>query len=163
MKNIFHIICYKINYIIKMLNLRIQRLNKAVPLPEYATQGSACVDLSASVETPINLEPSQTILVPTGLRLEIPDNYEAQIRPRSGLALKNQITVLNTPGTIDSDYRGEIKVILINLGKEKFVITPLARIAQMIILPTLKVQWEEVDSIDLKTDRENKGFGSTGT
>jgi dUTP pyrophosphatase len=130
-------------------------------LPEYATQHSAGVDLIAAVEKDEVLAPGARTLVPTGIAIALPDNFEAQIRPRSGLALKNGISLVNTPGTIDADYRGEIKVILINHGQEPFTISRGLRIAQMVIAPVVQVKWNEVTSLD-ETARGAGGFGSTG-
>lgn len=145
-----------------MLKVKIQRLNTNTDLPKYATSGSACLDLSAAIEESYELKPGERLLVPSGIAIEIPEGYEAQVRPRSGLALRNGITVLNTPGTIDHDYRCEIKVILINHGKESYTIEPQARIAQMIISPVLHIGWEEVEEISTDTVRGCGGFGSTG-
>ncbi len=131
-------------------------------LPEYKTQGSAGADLRANITSPIVLEPMQRKLVATGLYLALPDGHEAQIRPRSGLAYKHGVTVLNTPGTIDSDYRGEIKVLLVNLSKEPFTIEPGERIAQMVIAKYEKVEFEEVTNLN-ETARGAGGFGHTGT
>ena len=131
------------------------------PLPEYATVHSAGVDLVAAIEADIVLAPLQRTLVPTGIAIALPDGFEAQIRPRSGLALKNGISLVNTPGTIDADYRGEIKVILINLGQESFTITRGTRIAQMVVAPVVQVKWNQVESLD-ETARGAGGFGSTG-
>lgn len=130
-------------------------------LPEYATPCSAGVDLRAYIETPISLKPLARALVPTGLFLELPKGYEAQIRPRSGLALKHGITVLNSPGTIDADYRGEIRVILINLSNEEFVINDGERICQMVIAEHAQVEWSEAAELD-ETERGAGGFGHTG-
>ena len=129
--------------------------------PAYATEQSAGVDLKANIQEPIELGSLERILIPTGLYIALPKGYEAQVRPRSGLALKYGISVLNTPGTIDADYRGEIGVILVNLSKEPFVINPGERIAQMVIARHETVEWEEVDSLD-QTARGAGGFGSTG-
>ena len=132
------------------------------PLPAYETVASAGMDLRANLDADIVLKPLERILVPTGLFIEIPMGYEAQIRPRSGLAIKKGITLLNTPGTIDSDYRGEIKVILVNLSSGEFVISDGERIAQMIIAAHEKAEWDEVDEL-LNTQRGAGGFGHTGT
>lgn len=129
--------------------------------PAYATEQSAGVDLKANIAEPIMLESLQRALVPTGLFIALPKGYEAQVRPRSGLAAKHGITVLNTPGTIDADYRGEIKVILVNLSQEPFQILPGERIAQMVVAKHETVEWEEVESLD-STARGEGGFGSTG-
>ncbi len=131
-------------------------------LPTYATEDSAGMDLSAALDEEIELAPGQRALVPTGLSISLPPGYEAQIRPRSGLALKHGITVLNAPGTIDADYRGEIKVILANLGSEDFTIERGMRIAQMVVARHANVEWNIVESLE-ETDRGTGGFGSTGT
>jgi dUTP pyrophosphatase len=131
------------------------------PLPLYETIGSAGMDLRAQLQEPVMLKPLQRALIPTGLFIELPDGYEAQVRPRSGLALKKGVTVLNSPGTIDSDYRGEIKVILINLSNETTIINTGERIAQMIISKYEKVQLKEVDELN-ETERGEGGFGHTG-
>ena len=131
-------------------------------LPTYATEQSAGMDLSAALEEAIELAPGDRALVPTGLTIALPPGYEAQIRPRSGLAIKNGITVLNSPGTIDADYRGEIKVILINHGQEAFTIERGMRIAQMVVEKYETVGWEVVKELD-ESDRGKGGFGSTGT
>ncbi len=130
-------------------------------LPMYATEGSAGMDLRANLENTITIQPFDRVLISTGLKIALPVGYEAQIRPRSGLALKKGITVLNTPGTIDADYRGDIGIILINLGKEAVKIEPGERIAQMIINKYETITWKEVDSLE-KTERGDGGFGSTG-
>ncbi|NML19386.1 dUTP diphosphatase [Pseudoflavitalea sp. G-6-1-2] len=131
------------------------------PLPEYGTPGAAGMDLRANLESPVVLQPMERTLIPTGLFIELPDGYEAQVRPRSGLAIKQGITCLNTPGTIDADYRGEIKVILINLSQEPQTIQHADRIAQMIVSPVQKVQWESAVTIS-STQRQDGGFGHTG-
>ena len=133
-----------------------------LPLPEYATLHSAGVDLLAAVETDMALAPMERKLVPAGIAIALPDGYEAQIRPRSGLALKHGISLVNTPGTIDADYRGEIKVLLINFGSETFVVTRGMRIAQMVVAPVTRVAFQPVQSLE-ETDRGQGGFGSTGT
>ena len=130
-------------------------------LPEYATEGSAGVDIVAAIQEPISIEPGERILVPSGFKLEIPVEYEVQIRPRSGLAIKHGITVLNSPGTIDSDYRGEIGIILINHSKNKFIINPKDRIAQMVICKVTKMNLVKVSLLN-NTERGSGGFGSTG-
>lgn len=131
------------------------------PLPEYATEGSAGMDIRAFLTVPVSLKPLERSLVPTGLFIELPQGYEAQIRPRSGLAIKQGITCLNSPGTIDADYRGEIKIILINLSAEEQVISPGDRIAQMIIQKVEKARWMEANEITV-TARNTGGFGHTG-
>ena len=131
------------------------------PCPAYATPLSAGVDLKACLDSPVVLKPLQRMLVPTGLFIALPEGYEAQVRPRSGLALKHGITVLNPPGTVDADYRGEIKVILVNLSEEPFEIVPGERIAQMVIARHEQAQWEEAELLD-ETQRGAGGFGSTG-
>ncbi|NDV79277.1 dUTP diphosphatase [Dysgonomonas sp. 511] len=142
--------------------MRIKIINKSHhPLPEYATPYSAGVDLRANITESITLKPLERTLVPTGLYLELPQGYEAQIRPRSGLAFKHGLTVLNSPGTIDADYRGEIRVILVNLSNEEFVINDGERICQMVIATHAQVSWEEVDAIN-ETERGAGGFGHTG-
>ena len=134
----------------------------AVPLPSYQTAGSAGADLHAAVEAPVTLGPGERRLIPTGLLLAIPEGYEAQVRPRSGLALKHGIGMVNTPGTIDSDYRGPVGVILVNLGQEPFVVEPLARIAQLVIAPVTRAEFVLADELG-ETARGGGGFGSTGT
>ena len=131
------------------------------PLPQYATPQSAGMDLRANIDNPVTLRPMERRLIPTGLYIALPPGYEAQVRPRSGLALKHGVTVLNTPGTIDADYRGEIKVILVNLSNTPFVINPGERIAQMVVARHEVVEWEQVDVLD-STQRGQGGFGSTG-
>lgn len=131
------------------------------PLPTHATAGSAGLDLRAALEEPVTLEPLDRALIPTGLYFAIPAGYEVQIRPRSGLAMKHGITVLNTPGTIDSDYRGEIRVALINLSREPFTIEPGERICQMVLTRYEQVEWVETEQLD-DTDRGEGGFGHTG-
>ena len=133
-----------------------------LPLPEYATPDSAGVDLLAAVSEDVSLAPGERTLIPTGIALSLPRGYEAQIRPRSGLALKNGLTLLNTPGTIDADYRGEIGIILANLGQESFVVERGMRIAQMVVAPVSQVSWKAVESLD-DSERGAGGFGSTGT
>ena len=131
------------------------------PLPAYATTGSSGLDIRAWIETPITLQPLERFLIPTGLYLEIPLGYEAQVRPRSGLAIKQGITCLNTPGTIDSDYRGELKVILVNLSAEQQVINNGDRIAQLVFQQVEQVEWQEKESLE-ETVRGAGGFGHTG-
>lgn len=142
--------------------LKVKIVNKGTQqIPEYATPQSAGMDLRANIEKPILLKSLDRALIPTGLHIALPEGYEAQIRPRSGLAIKKGITCLNTPGTIDSDYRGDIGVILVNLSHEDFVVQPGERIAQMIIGKFDQVEWEVVDSLD-ETERGEGGFGHTG-
>ena len=144
------------------MSLKVKVINKSkLPLPKYQTSGSAGMDLCAHIETDIELGSLERTLVPTGLFLEIPEGFEAQIRPRSGLAAKNGITVLNAPGTIDSDYRGEIKVILTNLSKEHFTVKRGDRIAQITFNKVEQAQWEESIFIS-ETERSSGGFGHTG-
>lgn len=131
------------------------------PLPAYATSQSAGMDLRANIESPITLHPMERTLVPTGIRIELPEGYEAQVRPRSGLALKHGITVLNTPGTIDSDYRGELKVLLVNLSNDDFVVNAGERVAQMVIARHETATWKEVEVLD-ETERGEGGYGHTG-
>ena len=146
------------------LNIGMQILPHAqnLSLPSYATEQSAGMDLSAAIDSRLELAPGQRALVPTGIAIALPPGYEAQIRPRSGLAAKNGVTVLNTTGTIDADYRGEIKVILVNLGQETFTIERGMRIAQMIVARHERATWDVVDFLD-ETKRGSGGFGSTGT
>lgn len=142
--------------------LKVKIINHSThSLPAYATTGASGMDLRAFLEAPLNLNPMDRVLVPTGLFLEMEEGYEAQVRPRSGLAIKQGITCLNTPGTIDADYRGEIKVILINLSKEVQTIQDGDRIAQMVFQQVEKVEWIEVDAIN-ETERNAGGFGHTG-
>ena len=145
-----------------MTEILIKRLSKHINVPRYETEGSSGMDLSANINSNIEIEPGDSAIIPTGISVSIPNNFEIQIRPRSGLAAKNQISVLNTPGTIDADYRGEIKVILINLGKKKFVLEKGSRIAQMVLCPIARAKIREVENLE-KTDRGSGGFGSTGT
>ena len=143
--------------------MKVQIVNKsAYEAPFYATVNSAGMDLKANIEEPITLAPLQRAMVPTGLYIALPEGTEAQVRPRSGLAAKHGVTVLNTPGTIDADYRGEIKVILVNLSNDPFTINPGERIAQMVVARYEKVEWDIVDTLD-ETERGAGGFGSTGT
>ena len=144
-----------------MAKVLIKKLDPAVELPTYKTEGASGMDLMALVKEPINLKPNSSCLVPTGLAVAFSTDFEIQIRPRSGLAAKNSISVLNTPGTIDSDYRGEIKVILFNHGKNDFLINNKDRIAQMILTPVIKMDLEETDDLP-ETIRGEGGFGSTG-
>jgi dUTP pyrophosphatase len=145
-----------------MTKILIKRLSKEVSLPKYQTSGSSGMDLAAYIDNNMKLEPGRSIIVPTGLSVSIPKGFEIQIRPRSGLAAKQNISVLNTPGTIDADYRGEIKVILINLGDQVFVVENGSRIAQMVVCPIIQARLEEVDELN-DTIRGSDGFGSTGT
>ncbi|HXB11492.1 MAG TPA: dUTP diphosphatase [Bacteroidia bacterium] len=142
--------------------MKIKIINKSKhPLPHYATVASAGFDARANIDTPLVLKPLERILVPTGLFIELPIGSEAQVRPRSGLAFKNGITVLNSPGTIDADYRGEIKVILVNLSQEEFVINDGERIAQVVIAKHEQAEWVEVEQL-MDTERGSGGFGHTG-
>ena len=142
--------------------MKVQIINKSKhSLPEYATEQSAGVDLRANLDAPIVLKPLQRCLVPTGLFMALPKGYEAQVRPRSGLAIKKGVSVLNSPGTIDADYRGEVCVILVNLSSEEFVVEDGERIAQMVIARHEQAEWEEVDILD-ETERGAGGFGHTG-
>ena len=145
-----------------MTKILIKRLSKKVSLPKYETSGSSGMDLAANIDANINIDPGKTAIIPTGLALSIPKGFEVQIRPRSGLAAKQKISVLNTPGTIDADYRGEIKVILVNLGQETFKVEKGLRIAQMVVCPVVQAQLKEVDDLS-ETERGKGGFGSTGT
>ncbi len=144
------------------MSIEVKIINRSGnPLPHYATDGSAGMDVRAFLEEPVELQPLHRALIPTGLFVEIPEGYEAQIRPRSGLAIKQGITCLNTPGTIDSDYRGEIKIILINLSNEKAVIHDGDRIAQMVVQKVEKIVWTTAEELS-QTSRSEGGFGSTG-
>ena len=144
-----------------MTKILIKRLSKEVALPKYETSGSSGMDLSANIDSSVNIDPGKTAIIPTGLSLSIPKGFEVQIRPRSGLAAKQGISVLNTPGTIDADYRGEIKVILINLGRDSFKVGKGLRIAQMVVCPVMQAQLKEVEDLN-ETERGKGGFGSTG-
>jgi len=144
-----------------MVKILVKRLDSKVKIPEYKTSGSSGMDLMAFVESSIKIAPNTLELIPTGLTIAIPQDLEIQIRPRSGLAAKNNISVLNTPGTIDSDYRGEIKIILFNHGNKEFVINNKDRVAQMILMPVHKMDLEEVENLP-DTLRGKGGFGSTG-
>ena len=144
-----------------MVNVLIKKLNSSVQLPSYKTNGASGMDLMAYIEKPINLEPGKSCLVPTGLSVAFPQEYEIQIRPRSGLAAKSNISVLNTPGTIDSDYRGEIKIILFNHSNDNFIINNNDRIAQMVLTPIIKMELEEANELP-ESMRGEGGFGSTG-
>jgi len=146
------------------LSVKITRIDSGsrdLPLPSYATVGSAGMDLYAAVTSEVTIQPSETLLVPTGYSIELPEGIEAEVRPRSGLAIKHQIGILNSPGTIDSDYRGEIKVILTNFGKEPFTIRRGDRIAQLVVHRYVRVAWEEVDRL-AETGRGEGGFGHSG-
>jgi dUTP pyrophosphatase len=144
--------------------IRVRRLPHAegLNLPSYATDGAAGMDLLAAVREPVTVGPGERTLIPTGLTIALPPGYELQVRPRSGLALRHGITLPNTPGTIDEDYRGEIGVIILNTGTEAFVVERGARIAQAVLAPVSRAEWQEVDSLDA-TARNAGGFGSTGT
>ena len=144
-----------------MVKVLIKKLNPAVEIPTYKTKGASGIDLMAFIEHPIKLAPKSSCLVPTGLSFAFTEEYEIQIRPRSGLAAKNNISVLNTPGTIDSDYRGEVKIILYNHGNSNFIINNKDRIAQMILAPVYKMELKEVKNLP-ETLRGKGGFGSTG-
>ena len=144
-----------------MAKVLIKKLNPEVELPVYKTTGASGMDLMAFIKEPIKIPPNSSYLIPTGLSVAFSEDYEVQIRPRSGLAAKNHITVLNTPGTIDSDYRGEIKIILFNHSKEDFLINNKDRVAQMILIPVIKMQLEETNNLP-DSIRGEGGFGSTG-
>ena len=144
-----------------MIKVLVKKLNPKAELPKYKTEGSSGMDLMALIENPITIKSQNSALIPTGLSIAIPKDMEVQIRPRSGLAAKSNISVLNTPGTIDSDYRGEIKIILFNHGKEEFTVNNNDRIAQMVLMPVLKAEFKEVEELP-KTVRGSGGFGSTG-
>ena len=144
-----------------MIKVMIKKLDPNVEMPEYKTSGSSGVDLMANLDEKITLKSGECCIVPTGLSISIPKDCEVQIRPRSGLAAKSKITVLNTPGTIDSDYRGELKIILFNHSKKEFIINNKDRIAQMVLTPILKFDFQEVDDLD-NSERGSGGFGSTG-
>ena len=144
-----------------MTEILIKRLSKEVNLPKYETDGSSGLDLAAFIDKNIEIKPGKSEIIPTGLAVAVPKHFEIQIRPRSGLAAKNQISVLNTPGTIDADYRGELKVILMNLSDKSFIVERGLRIAQMVLCPVVKANLKEVDSLE-DTKRGSDGFGSTG-
>ena len=144
-----------------MVKVLVKKLDPKVQLPSYKTQGSSGMDLMAFIKDPIKIAPNTSALIPTGISVAIPNDVEIQIRPRSGLAVKSSISVLNTPGTIDSDYRGELKIILFNHSKEEFVVRNNDRIAQIVLMPVLKIDFEEVDNLP-DTLRGSGGFGSTG-
>ena len=145
-----------------MTEILIKRLSDKVVLPKYETEGSSGLDLAAHINENVKIKPGSTAIIPTGIAVSIPKNFEIQIRPRSGLAAKSQISVLNTPGTIDADYRGELKVILINLSAKSFLVENGARIAQMVLCPVVKANLKEVKSLE-NTKRGSGGFGSSGT
>ena len=144
-----------------MVKVLVKKLNPKVQLPSYKTDGASGMDLMAFVENSVKIAPNNSALIPTGISVAMPNDVEIQIRPRSGLAAKSKISVLNTPGTIDSDYRGEIKVILFNHGSDEFIVNNRDRVAQMILTPILKIDFEEVDDLP-ETIRGSGGFGSTG-
>ena len=144
-----------------MVKVLFKRLNQKAKLPSYKTSGSSGMDLMACVDEPIIIKPNESMLIPTGISIAIPEDTEVQIRPRSGLAAKSNISVLNTPGTIDSDYRGELKIILFNHGKDEFTVNDEDRVAQMVLMPILKVEIEETNELP-ETIRGSGGFGSTG-
>ena len=144
-----------------MVKVLFKRLNPKAQIPKYKTNGSSGLDLMALIEDPIKIKSQESAIIPTGISVAIPQDTEIQIRPRSGLAAKSSISVLNTPGTIDSDYRGEIKIILFNHGKEEFIVNNDDRVAQMIVMPIIKAEFEEVENLP-KTLRGSGGFGSTG-
>ena len=144
-----------------MVKVLVKKLDPKVQLPSYKTKGSSGMDLMAFIKDPIKIAPNTSSLIPTGISVAIPNDVEIQIRPRSGLAAKSSISVLNTPGTIDSDYRGELKIILFNHSKEEFVVRNNDRIAQIVLMPVLKTDFEEVDNLP-DTLRGSGGFGSTG-
>ena len=144
-----------------MVKVLVKKLDPTVQIPSYKTLGSSGMDLMAFIKEPIKLTSKKSCLVPTGISIAMPENYEIQIRPRSGLAAKNNISVLNTPGTIDSDYRGELKIILFNHGKEEFIIKNNDRVAQIVLTPVHKIDFEEVENLP-DSIRGKGGFGSTG-
>ena len=144
-----------------MVKILVKRLDPKVKIPEYKTSGSSGMDLMAFVKSSIKIAPNTLELIPTGLSIAMPEDLEIQIRPRSGLAAKSSVSVLNTPGTIDSDYRGELKIILFNHGSKDFIVNNNDRIAQMVLTPVIKMEFEEVDQLP-KTIRGSGGFGSTG-
>ena len=144
-----------------MVKVLFKKLNQKVKLPSYKTTGSSGMDLMACLDEPVTIKPNESKLIPTGIAIAIPEDTEVQIRPRSGLAAKSSISVLNTPGTIDSDYRGELKVILFNHSNKEFIVNNNDRIAQIVLVPVIKVEFEEVETLP-KTFRGSGGFGSTG-
>lgn len=143
------------------MKIAVRRLAPDLPLPAYATPGSAGLDLLAAVDRDIVLPPGGFAAIPTGIALALPSGYEAQVRPRSGLALRHGVTVLNAPGTVDSDYRGEVAAILINHGKAEFTVTRGMKVAQLVVAPHVRAEWRETDTLD-QTERAAGGFGSTG-
>ncbi len=145
------------------MNIEFKKLPHAsdLPLPSYESKYAAGMDIRAALEEPVELRPNERMLIPTGLKMALPEGYEAQIRPRSGLAYRNGITMLNTPGTIDADYRGEVKVLAVNLGEDSFTINHGDRVAQMVIAPVTQAEVQEVESLS-ETERAEGGFGSTG-
>lgn len=146
-----------------VVDVNIELLDSQIQIPAYATDGASGADVRAHITEDLVLAPGKSMLIPTGLKFEIPQGFEIQVRPRSGLAFKSQITVLNTPATIDSDYRGELKVILINHGAQDFIINPNMRIAQIVFAPVVKAQFKVLESITSSTARGSGGFGHTGT
>ena len=144
------------------MNLRIQRLRETAVVPRYMSDGAAGLDLSADLDAAVELQPGARALIPTGLAIGLPTGHEGQVRPRSGLAAKKGITVLNAPGTIDEDYRGEVKVALVNLGQEPVLIEPGMRVAQLVVAPVVQAAITEVDVLE-QTERGSGGFGHTGT
>lgn len=146
---------------IQQIDIKLLENGQGLDLPSYATEGSAGMDLKAAVENPVEIKPGERSLIPTGISIAIPRGYNGEIRPRSGLALKYGITVLNTPGTVDSDYRGELKVLLINHGSENFIVERGMRIAQLVLQQYATVEWRQVDDLS-NTERSGRGYGSTG-
>lgn len=146
----------------KEIKIRVKKVGGfSGELPQYKTAGSVGVDLTANLDSSLTIRPMERVLIPTGIAVEIPDGYEGQVRPRSGLALKHGVTTVNTPGTIDSDYRGEIGAIMVNLGNSPFEMNPGDRIAQLVISPVVRLVWEDVDELS-DTERGEGGFGSSG-
>lgn len=143
------------------MRIAVRQLAPDLPLPAYATAGSAGLDLLAAVERDVVLPPGGVVAIPTGIALALPAGYEAQVRPRSGLALRHGVTVLNAPGTVDSDYRGEVAAILINHGRTEFTITRGMKVAQLVVAPHIRAEWQQTDTLD-HTERAAGGFGSTG-
>ena len=147
-----------------MIAAKISRTSESfndIPLPRYATPGSAGMDVCAAISNPVSIQPQETVLVPTGFCIELPDGFEAQVRPRSGLAVKHQVGILNSPGTIDSDYRGEVKIVLTNFGRNPFVVNRGDRIAQLVVASVERIVWEEVAEVS-NSERGSGGFGHTG-